>query len=123
MADDTDLPTVAFPTREQWRAWLHEHHARAPGLHLQLAKKGTGIKTVTLDEAQEVALCYGWIDSLAGRIDDQWWTVKFTPRRPKGNWSRVNKERVERLIARGEMRPAGLREIEAAKADGRWNTC
>jgi uncharacterized protein YdeI (YjbR/CyaY-like superfamily) len=114
------LPILAFATQPQWETWLAEHHAAAPGLWLKLAKKGADAPTVTYAEAVESALCFGWIDSQKAAHDEQHWVQKFTPRRPKSVWSRVNREKAEALIAAGRMRPAGLRQVEAAKADGRW---
>ena len=86
-----------------------------------MAKKATGIPTVTYAEALDVALCYGWIDGQRKRVDEQWFIQRFTPRRARSNWSKVNRDKVERLIADGKMQPAGLREIERAKEDGRWD--
>jgi uncharacterized protein YdeI (YjbR/CyaY-like superfamily) len=121
MPTKTDLPIVPFPSREAWAAWLDEHHESSPGVWLKIAKKGTGIATVTYAEAVEVALCFGWIDGQKAAFDDAFFLQRFTPRRPKSIWSRVNRDKVEELTARGEMRPAGLREVERAKADGRWD--
>jgi uncharacterized protein YdeI (YjbR/CyaY-like superfamily) len=89
-------------------------------LWLELAKKGSGLETVSLAEALDVALCYGWIDSQADSIDDQHWLFRFTPRRPRSKWSKVNRVKVSKLIEVGRMKPAGLREVEHAKAEGRW---
>jgi len=88
---------------------------------IKLTKKGAEISSVTYKEAVDVALCYGWIDGQAGSFDDKYWLVKFTPRRPKSIWSKINTARVERLIASGEMKPSGLKAVEAAKQDGRWD--
>jgi uncharacterized protein YdeI (YjbR/CyaY-like superfamily) len=115
-----DLPIIAFATSDEWAAWLDANHASAEGLRIKFAKKGSGIPSVTWAEAVKVALCYGWIDSQANRVDDQFWTIKFTPRRPRSKWSQVNCAHAEELIASGKMREAGLREVERAKADGRW---
>jgi uncharacterized protein YdeI (YjbR/CyaY-like superfamily) len=87
---------------------------------LKLGKKGTGIPSVTYEEALDVALCYGWIDGQKKGFDDQYWLQKFTPRGPKSIWSKINTEKAEKLIASGEMKSAGLKAIEAAKQDGRW---
>jgi len=121
MPTKTDLPILAFPTRDAWAAWLDEHHASAPGLWLKIAKKGAGVPTVTYAEAVEVALCFGWIDGQKASFDETFFLQRFTPRRPQSIWSRINRDKVEELIVRGEMRPAGLREVERAKADGRWD--
>lgn len=116
-----ELPVLPFENKKKWADWLEKQHDKSPGVWLKLAKKDTGIKSVTRDEALDVALCYGWIDGQGKSLDDQYWLQKFTPRRPKSTWSKINTEKVERLIASGEMKPAGLREIEAAKQDGRWD--
>ncbi len=116
-----DLPVRSFPSAEEFADWLEEHHASSAGLSLKLAKKGSGIPSVTYEEALDAALCYGWIDGQRGRHDDEWFLVRFTPRRARSRWSKRNRDHAERLIAGGEMRPAGLREVEAAKADGRWD--
>ncbi len=111
---------MAFPSREAWTAWLDEHHADSSGIWLALLKKGAGEAGVSYGDAVEVALCYGWIDGQAGKLDDRFWLQRFTPRRSKSIWSRVNRDRALALMARGEMQPAGLREVERAQADGRW---
>jgi uncharacterized protein YdeI (YjbR/CyaY-like superfamily) len=110
----------SFPTPEAWEAWLAQHHATSTGLWLKLAKKQSGIESVTYDEALEVALCYGWIDGQKDRFDEEWWLQRFTPRRPRSKWSKINRTRATALIESGRMQPAGLREIERAKAAGRW---
>lgn len=116
-----DLPVLGFASAAEWEAWLTEHHETSPGLWLRLAKKGSGLPSVTYDEAVEVALCYGWIDGQAARVDDTHWLQRFTPRRRQSRWSQRNREKVAALVEQGRMRPAGLREIERAKADGRWD--
>ena len=113
-------PIIPFTSREAWETWLEEHHATSDGLWLKLAKKGSGLETVSLAEALDVALCYGWIDSQANSFDDVYWLQRFTPRRPRSKWSKVNRGKVIKLIEEGRMRPAGLREVERAKAEGRW---
>jgi uncharacterized protein YdeI (YjbR/CyaY-like superfamily) len=112
-----ELPIIPFASRE---AWLEEHHATSDGQWLELAKKASGLGTVSLAEALEVALCYGWIDSQADSFDDQHWLLRFTPRRPRSKWSKVDRLKVGKLIEVGRMKPAGLREVERAKAEGRW---
>ena len=94
---------------------------KSPGVWLKLAKKGLGISSVTYEEALEVALCYGWIDGQKKAFDEQSWLQKFTPRGPKSIWSKINTEKAEKLIETGEMKPAGLKAVEAAKRDGRWD--
>jgi uncharacterized protein YdeI (YjbR/CyaY-like superfamily) len=115
-----ELPIIPFASREAWETWLEGHHATSDGLWLKLAKKGSGLETVSLAEALDVALCYGWIDSQADSFDDQHWLLRFTPRRPRSKWSKVNRVKVSKLIEHGKMKPAGLREVERAKAEGRW---
>src|SRR5215213_4250825 len=120
MGEKSGMPIVALPSREAWAAWLDEHHTDSAGVWLTLRKKGAGEPGVSYADAVEVALCYGWIDGQAGKLDERFWLQRFTPRRPRSIWSRVNRDRALALIARGEMKPAGLREVERARADGRW---
>lgn len=121
MSNLTDLPILPFESKKRFADWLAENHDKSAGLWLKIAKKATGIHTVTYAEALDMALCYGWIDGQKGSFDEQYFLQKFTPRRAKSIWSRINVEHVERLIASGEMKPAGLRAVEAAKQDGRWD--
>lgn len=118
MADD--LPIHLFAGPDELEVWLEENHASSQGVWLKIAKKGADEPSVTYAEALELALCFGWIDSQKRGFDDQHFLQRFTPRRPRGRWSRINREKAEALIAAGKMRPAGLAEVEAAKADGRW---
>jgi uncharacterized protein YdeI (YjbR/CyaY-like superfamily) len=111
----------AFVSAAEFAAWLDTEHARVPGLYVQIAKKSAGVPSVTAAEAVEVALCFGWIDGRANRVDDDWFTVRYTPRRPRSVWSQKNVATVARLVAEGRMRPAGLAAVEAAQADGRWD--
>jgi uncharacterized protein YdeI (YjbR/CyaY-like superfamily) len=120
MADD--LPTLTFASQADWETWLDAQHANARGVWIKIAKKATGIPSVTHAEALESALCYGWIDGQRDRFDETYFLQKFTPRRARSGWSRVNVQKVTALIAEGKMRPAGLREVERAQADGRWDT-
>jgi uncharacterized protein YdeI (YjbR/CyaY-like superfamily) len=115
-----DLPVLAFGSPQAWHDWLAGQHESSPGLWLKIAKKGAGSSTVSYAEALDCALCFGWIDGQKGRLDDEYWLQRFTPRKPRSKWSRINREKAEQLIAVGRMRPAGLREVEAARADGRW---
>src|ERR671914_2836303 len=115
-----DPKVMAFPTQAKFRAWLDKNHAKAPEIWVKFAKKGSGIKSVNYQDAVEVALCYGWIDGLTRSLDEDYYVQRFTPRRPKSKWSQVNTAKAEALIASGRMKPAGLRQVEAAKADGRW---
>jgi uncharacterized protein YdeI (YjbR/CyaY-like superfamily) len=105
---------------DAWLSWLGEHHAVHDGVWLKIAKKGSGERSVTTEEALEVALCYGWIDSHRKALDETFFLQKYSPRRSGSSWSRANVERAEELIFAGRMRTAGLAEIERAKADGRW---
>jgi uncharacterized protein YdeI (YjbR/CyaY-like superfamily) len=116
----TELPVLPFANKKKWFAWLAKQHEKSSGVWLQLAKKDSGIPSVTYEEAVDAALCYGWIDGQKKGYDDKYWLQKFTPRGPKSIWSKINTEKAERLIASGEMQPAGLKAIEAAKSDGRW---
>ena len=112
--------TLLAPTREAWRAWLAEHHATSAQIWLVLGKKDSGVQTVTLDEAMEEAVCFGWVDSIMKRLDDRTNALRFTPRKPQSVWSQSNVDRVQRLIAEGRMTPAGLALVEAAKTSGQW---
>jgi uncharacterized protein YdeI (YjbR/CyaY-like superfamily) len=111
---------VAFADPGEWEAWLANHHATSKGLWLKLAKKNSGISTVSHDGALEVALCYGWIDGQANPFDDAYWLQRFTPRTRRSRWSKINREKAGELIKSGKMKPAGLEEVKRAKADGRW---
>jgi len=115
-----DLPVRAFGSAQSWEEWLAEFHENSPGLWLKIAKQGAPAPTVTYAEAIDGALCHGWIDGQKGKLDEQYWLQRFTPRKPGSRWSKINREKAERLIAGGRMRPAGLRQVEAARADGRW---
>lgn len=119
MADD--LPIRSFAGPAEMEEWLEANHAGSDGLWLKIAKKGSGVPTVTYAEALELALCFGWIDSQKRGFDETYFLQRFTPRRPRGKWSRINREKAEGLIGAGAMRPAGLAEVESAKADGRWD--
>ena len=121
MARPLTDPVIAFESQAAWEAWLVEHHAASNGVWVKIAKKASGIPTVTHAEALEVALCYGWIDGQRNRLDDQWFLQRFTPRRSRSNWSKINRAKAEQLISEGRMQPAGLREVERARADGRWD--
>ena len=102
------------------RTWLTEHHETSPGVRLVLGKAGGSVTTLNWDTAVEELLCVGWIDGQAGKRDDESWTIRVTPRRPKSMWSARNVRLVEKLVAEGRMLPAGLAQVEAAKGDGRW---
>jgi uncharacterized protein YdeI (YjbR/CyaY-like superfamily) len=113
-------PILAFASAEAFETWLEREHASSDGVWIKFAKKGSGVPSVTYAEAVEVGLCYGWIDSLARSLDERFYLQKFTPRRAKSKWSRVNRDKVEELAKQGRMRPAGLAQVELAKQDGRW---
>jgi uncharacterized protein YdeI (YjbR/CyaY-like superfamily) len=115
-----ELPILPFASQQELADWLAENHDRSDGLWLKLAKKDADVPSVTYDEAVETALCYGWIDSQKKGFDDSFWLQRFTPRKAKSIWSRVNREKAEQLIASGQMQPAGLAAVELAKGDGRW---
>ena len=115
-----ELPVLHFASADTWDAWLAASHASSPGIWLKIAKKGSGVPSVDYSQALDAALCYGWIDGRKDSYDLTFWLQRFTPRRPASKWSRVNTERAEALIRAGRMRPAGLRQVEMAKADGRW---
>jgi len=121
MTAKNDCDIIAFSTAKEWEEWLAKSHAVTKGVWLRLFKKGSGTATVTHAEALASALCYGWIDGQLKKHDEESWLRKFTPRRPKSIWSKRNREIVEELIEAGKMMPTGLKEIEAAKADGRWD--
>jgi uncharacterized protein YdeI (YjbR/CyaY-like superfamily) len=114
------LPVRSFSSHAVWERWLERNHARQDGIWLRFAKKDTGVKSVSYAEAVQVALAYGWIDGQVKRLDETYYLQRFTPRRARSKWSKINRAAAERMIAAGDMRPAGLREVERAKADGRW---
>jgi uncharacterized protein YdeI (YjbR/CyaY-like superfamily) len=115
-----DLPEVPFASQSDFAAWLAEHDESSPGVWIKLAKKGSGIASVTYAEALDVALCHGWIDGQTRSIDDTWYLQKFTPRTARSKWSKRNVGKIAELTAAGRMRPRGIAEVERAKADGRW---
>jgi uncharacterized protein YdeI (YjbR/CyaY-like superfamily) len=115
-----DGPLLELPDREAWAAWLAANGESSSGVWLRLARKDGGARSLTYADALDVALCHGWIDGQKGRIDERHWRQRFTPRTARSRWSKRNRQRAEELLAAGEMAPAGLREVEAARADGRW---
>jgi uncharacterized protein YdeI (YjbR/CyaY-like superfamily) len=117
---DDGLPTMSFASSAEWEEWLEHNHAVSDGVWIKIAKKGTGIESVRYPEVLESALCFGWIDGRREALDERYFLQRYTPRRPRSKWSRINREKAERLIAEGRMRPAGVAEVERAKADGRW---
>lgn len=112
--------SVHVLSRSEWRQWLAEHHDEAPNVWLIRYKKSAGKPTLSYADAVQEALCFGWIDSLPRKLDDERTMLYFAPRKPGSGWSRVNKAHIERMLAAGHMMPAGLAKIEAAKADGSW---
>jgi uncharacterized protein YdeI (YjbR/CyaY-like superfamily) len=116
--DDEALP---FEDAAAFAAWLDEHHEASDGIWIKFAKKASGIPSVTYKEVLPVALAYGWIDGQVKRIDDDWYRQRWTPRRARSVWSKINRAAAEAMMERGEMKPAGLREVERARADGRWD--
>jgi uncharacterized protein YdeI (YjbR/CyaY-like superfamily) len=114
-------PTRAFRDAKAWETWLARNHEAADGIWMRLAKKASGIKSITYPEALEVALCYGWIDGLKRPESATTWLQRFTPRRRRSIWSEINRNKALGLIAGGRMMPAGLEEVERAKRDGRWD--
>ena len=114
------LPVLKFGSQAEWEKWLDKNGGQADGVWLKFAKKNSGEATVNYAEALEEALCYGWIDSQAKTFDDKYYLQKFTPRRPKSVWSKINVEKAEAFIKEGRMKSAGLEQVQAAKSDGRW---
>ena len=114
------LPTLPFASAAAWEAWLEDHHAESKGVWIKMAKRDAGIESVRYPEVLDSALCFGWIDGRRDALDERYFLQRFTPRRPRSRWSRINRDKAERLIAEGRMRPAGLAEVEQARADGRW---
>jgi uncharacterized protein YdeI (YjbR/CyaY-like superfamily) len=115
-----DLPLLTFADAAAWEDWLADNAESAAGVWLRTAKKGAAQATVSYQGALEVALCFGWIDGQKAPLDEEYWLQRFTPRKPGSRWSRINTQKADALVEAGRMRPAGLREIERAKADGRW---
>lgn len=111
----------SFRSAAAFETWLRTHHAKAPELWLRIYKKASGTPTVTAAEAVDIALCWGWIDGIRKSFDDESFLQRYTPRRPKSIWSQVNREHVARLTKAGRMQPSGQRQVDAAKADGRWD--
>lgn len=116
-----DLPIIHFESPREWEAWLEENHATSKGLWIKFAKKGSGISSVSYQEAVDAALCFGWIDGQSASFDEKFWLQRFTPRGPKSKWSQINRDKAAAFIVQGKMRAAGLAAVEAAKRDGRWD--
>ncbi len=115
-----EAAVIALSDAVEFEAWLGAHVDLQAGVWLKIAKKGSGVPSLTSDEAVDAGLCYGWISGQRKSLDELYYLQKYVPRRPRSRWSQVNVAKVEALIAAGRMRPAGLAEVEAAKADGRW---
>jgi|SRR5581483_2788720 len=115
-----DLPIVAFKSQQAFDAWLRSQPEGSRGLWLKIAKKSSRIASISRDEAVDTALCHGWIDGQLDRFDDAHWLIRFTPRRSTSKWSEKNRARALELISMGRMQAAGLREVERARKDGRW---
>ena len=118
--EDDEAPTIFFPDGAAFEAWLDDHVDDQAGVWLKIAKKSSGIATLTDDEAVDIGLCFGWISGQRRSLDDTHYLQKYVPRRPRSRWSQVNVGKVEELTAAGRMRPSGIAEVEAARADGRW---
>ena len=124
MAEETGKdgkPIVQLASPEEWEAWLDAEHASSDGVWLKFAKKGSRVTMVVYAEALDVALCFGWIDSQVMTLDERFYLQKFTPRRSRSKWSKINREKIEALTKAGRMKPAGLEQVELAKSDGRWD--
>lgn len=121
MSESPDhLPVLAFENLAAWNRWLAENHASAPGVWAKLAKKDTGIACVGYPDVLDEAICWGWIDGQRQALDETHYLQRFTPRGPRSKWSKINCAKVEALIKQGRMQPAGLKQVESAKLDGRW---
>lgn len=120
-AEDESAPVMRFRDAASFEAWLEAHHRAPAGVWLELAKKGSGVPSLTDDEAVDVGLCFGWISGQRKALDATFYLQKYVPRRPRSRWSRINVEKVEALRAAGRMRAPGLAEVEAARRDGRWD--
>ncbi len=114
------MELLVFASKDEFEAWMEEHHDSVDGVWIKVAKKGSGIPSVHPPEALDVALCFGWIDGQRKSIDDTFYQQKYTPRRARSKWSKINVEKVAALTEAGLMRPAGIAEVERAQADGRW---
>jgi uncharacterized protein YdeI (YjbR/CyaY-like superfamily) len=120
MMADMDRVILAFASADDWRDWLAAEHSTSAGIWIQVAKKKSGIASITYAEALNVALRYGWIDAQKESLDESYWLQRFCPRGPRSKWSKINVGHATALIEQGLMTPAGLAEVERAKADGRW---
>ena len=120
MSAEEHRTTIRFPSAAEWERWLEANHGDCDGVWIEMAKKASGVDSVRYPEVLEIALCYGWIDGRREALDERFFLQRFTPRRPRSRWSRINRETAERLTSQGSMRPSGLAAVERAMADGRW---
>jgi uncharacterized protein YdeI (YjbR/CyaY-like superfamily) len=116
-----EQPQLPFESPEAWHDWLSENHESSPGVWVKIAKKGSGVPSVAYPEVLDIAISFGWIDGQRKALDDTFFLQRFTPRGPRSKWSKINRDKATRMIESGEMKPAGLREVERAKEDGRWD--
>ena len=114
------LPVILFETEEEWSNWLEENISEA-GVWMRIAKKNSGVTSISYQQAVDVGLCYGWIDGQKQKYDDKTFAQRFTPRKPKSNWSKINKNKVLQFIKEGKMKPSGLATVEQAKKTGAWD--
>jgi uncharacterized protein YdeI (YjbR/CyaY-like superfamily) len=121
MAEHKGLPVLGFATQQTWNTWLGRNGKTSPGLWVKLAKKGAGVCSISKAEAIETAIAHGWIDGQLDKYDQRFWLIRFTRRGAKSQWSKINRATAIKLIEQGRMKPAGLREVELAKSDGRWD--
>jgi uncharacterized protein YdeI (YjbR/CyaY-like superfamily) len=115
-----DEPVLFFESPEAWDEWLADHHADSTGVRVKIAKKGSGLESVAYPEVLDIAISYGWIDGVRNALDDDHFLQRFCPRGPRSKWSKINRDKATRMVESGQMKPAGMREVEAARADGRW---
>lgn len=120
METHKELSVFSFRNMKAWMTWLKKNHTQSESIWIKLAKKGSGLKSISYEEGREAAIIYGWIDGLINGFDESWYLIKFSPRRPKSNWSKINREIAKELIDSGRMMPAGLAQVESAQSDGRW---
>ncbi|AZS15104.1 YdeI/OmpD-associated family protein [Paenibacillus lutimineralis] len=121
MTKNSELPIMIFNGQQDFEDWLAHHHETSEGIMLKIAKKNSTISTVSYSEALDCALCYGWIDSRKEKGDEETWLQRFTPRKARSIWSKVNKEKAEALITSGRMKSSGYKAIEVAKQNGQWD--
>lgn len=120
MTEKKGLPVIHFHSQQEWEQWLEENHTTSNGVWLQIAKKDSGMESVSYKEAIDSSLCYGWIDGQSASLDDKFWLQRFTRRSSRSKWSKINCGKIQALTEQGRMKEAGMREVERAKADGRW---